>query len=314
MVEYYPEANRFADEQLKIFWTHDEVNVEKDVQDILTNMTEAEKHGVITTLKLFTLYESFAGRDYWSTRFQSIFPRPELCAMASVFSMFELAVHARFYNKINEVLNLNTDEFYNSYTKDETLSARLSRVDELVNDKDPLVSIGAFSMVEGAILYSSFAFLKHFQSQGKNKLLNINRGIAFSVRDENLHSLGGAWSFKKLKEEKNISAEDDKILHDKLISVANELYEHECRIIDMVFEKGSIEGITPKQLKHFVESRLNECLKNLGYAKLFDVKYNPISEWFYDGINGFSYNDFFSGQGNQYQRDWDETAFIWSKE
>jgi len=43
----------FAEQQLKVFWTAEEISVEKDIQDILSNFSEAEKHAVITTLKLF---------------------------------------------------------------------------------------------------------------------------------------------------------------------------------------------------------------------------------------------------------------------
>lgn len=310
----YPEAVEFTNKQLKIFWLPDEIKVEKDIQDILVNMTETEKHGVITTLKLFSLYELKAGAEYWGNRFMKSFKRPEFLRMGSTFAMFELAVHKPFYNKINEALHLDTDEFYTSYVEDETLKARMEFIDEIVSSKDELLSLGGFSMVEGAILYSSFAFLKHFQSQGKNKLLNIVRGINFSVRDENLHSVGGAWVFRKLIEESNYSEEYLAEIKQKLIDMANRLYEHECRIIDMIFEKGSIDGITPTQMKHFVESRINECMKQLGYEKMFEVKYNPIAEWFYKAINDYTFNDFFSGVGNQYHRNWDSTAFTWQEE
>lgn len=314
-VVHYPEAIEFADKQLSVFWLHNEVKVEKDVQDILVNMTPAEKHGVITTLKLFTKYEMIAGDEYWTGRFKESFPRPELARMAATFGMFELAVHMPFYNKINELLHLNTDAFYESYIEDETLAARMKFIDEVVNDPNDLISLGAFSMVEGAILYSSFAFLKHFQSQGKNKLTNIVRGINFSVRDENIHAQAGAWAFKKLKEERGIAdgSPEDIMLELALEIMAGQLYQHECRIVDMIFEEGTITGITSKQMKHFVESRINECFKNLGYSKKYDVKYNPIADWFYDGINGYSFNDFFSGIGNQYHRDWDSTAFTWGE-
>src|SRR3546814_9244700 len=67
-------------------------------------------------------------------------------------------------------------------------------IDSLVNQHDDLVSLGCFSLIEGAVLYSSFAFLKHFQTRGKNKLLNVVRGINFSVRDENLHCVAGSRS------------------------------------------------------------------------------------------------------------------------
>lgn len=301
----------FAEQQLKVFWTADEVKVEKDIQDVLVNFTEAEKHAVITTLKLFSIYETHAGDEYWGERFKKIFDGAEFHRMASVFAMFELAVHAPFYNKINQLLHIDTPEFYLSYLEDPVLKARVEHIGKLISDPDDLVSLASFSLVEGGILYSNFAFLKHYQSQGKNKLMNVVRGINFSVRDENIHSVAGAWSFKYLKGLRNLSTEQEVELEQKIRCVVRLIYEHECQIIAKLFEKGDIRGITAHQLECFVQSRLNECLKELGYKKEYEVKYNPISEWFYDGINKFQFNDFFSGQGREYNRNWDQSGFVW---
>lgn len=315
-----PEPVEFADQQLKVFWLPDEIKVEKDVQDVLVNFTEAEKHAVITTLKLFSIYETHAGSEYWGGRFKDMFDSAEFHRMASVFSMFELAVHAPFYNKINQLLHIDTPEFYMSYLDNEVLKSRVAHIGEIIDHPDDLISLAAFSMVEGVILYSSFAFLKHYQSQGKNKLMNIVRGINFSVRDENMHSQGGAWAFKyKLEQFKaTVSPEVFEAhmmaLDSQIRLVAKKIYEHECQIIAMLFEKGDIKGITAHQLENFVQSRVNECLKALGLVKEYDVKYNPISEWFYKGINDYTFNDFFSGMGNQYHRNWDSSAFVWNKE
>ena len=71
----YPQAIAFAETQESIFWTATEFNVEKDIQDIRVNMSEAEAQGVLTTLKLFTLYELVAGRDYWLGRVMRRFPQ-----------------------------------------------------------------------------------------------------------------------------------------------------------------------------------------------------------------------------------------------
>lgn len=311
IVEVFKEPTEAATKQLHIFWLPDEIKVEKDIQSIKVDMTEAERHGVITTLKLFSMYEMKAGTEYWGNRYRQIFKGPEFERVASVFSMFELAVHKPFYQKINELLALDEDSFYDSYVNDPILKSRMDFIDEIVDNEDDAVSLGGFSMVEGVILYSSFSYLKHFQSKGKNKLLNVVRGINFSVRDENLHSEYGAWSFKKYIEAKGYSDEQKNAIYEKLISLAHKLYEHECRIIDMIFEKGEISGITSVQMKHFVQSRINLVLKQLGIEKIFDVTYNPISDWFYDGINGYQFNDFFSGIGNQYNRNWDESGFAW---
>lgn len=314
-VTHYQDAIKFSEQAEQIFWTANEINVEKDKQDMLVNMTEAERHGVITTLKLFTLYELVAGNEYWLGRVKDMFPRPEIQRMCSIFGMYELNVHAPFYNKLNQVLGLDNDEFYLSYVNDPILADRISFIDSLVSDRDRLVSLGCFSLVEGAVLYSSFAFLKHFQAQGKNKLLNVVRGINFSLRDENLHAMAGAWLYRSLRDE---MLQDDPTYRvaienasERILRAARAIYEHEARIVDMTFEKGEIEGITSEQMKKFVQSRINLCLSQLGLPQIFEVVNDNISSWFYDSINSTSFNDFFTGVGNSYNRNWDQGGFTW---
>ena len=119
---------------------------------------------------------------------------------------------------------------------------------------------------------------------------------------------------KEKKEAGLISEDYEKSLENKIKEMANIVFEHEKIIIGKIFSKGKIEGITDVQLEHFVQSRINLCLRNLGYSNLFKVEYNPIAEWFYKGINGYQQQDFFSSQGNQYGRNWNEKSFIWSGE
>lgn len=307
----YPEAIEFAAKQNSVFWLADEVKVEKDKQDLLVNMTPAEAHGVNTVSKLFTKYELFVGEEYWGEVIAKRYPRPEIQRMANAFAFFELNVHAPFYAKLDQELGLATDEFYSSYTNDPVLADRMDFIDGILTSYNEPLALAGFSMIEGAVLYSSFAFLKHFQSNGKNKMLNLVRGINFSVRDENLHAMAGAWLFKTVLDETKPSVEELAALEAEVKIVAQKIYEHECRIIDMIFEKGDIEGITAETMKAFVRSRLNICLVNLGYAPIFEVGDNPIAEWFYKGINDFQFNDFFSGMGNQYNRNWNKAGFIW---
>jgi len=310
----YQEACEFTNQQASVFWPHFEVKVHKDKQDILVNMTEAERHGTITTLKLFTKYEQIIGDEFWLGFVFNKFPRPaDIQPMAAMFGAMELAVHGKFYSTLNEELGLATDDFYNEYLEDEDLKARVEFLEGTLGTKDDLHALGCFTFAEGAILYSSFAFLKHFQSQGKNKLLNVVSGINFSARDENLHSEAAAWLFRTLLQEQKDSGIVDSVYEDQLkkdiYEAAETVMLHEKTIIKKIFEKGRIEGITDTQLEYFAQSRINLCLRNLGYENLYKVDYNPVADWFYKGINGYSMIDFFNSQGNQYQRDWDSEGF-----
>jgi len=311
----YPEAVKFAETQMEVYWLPTEINLEKDVQDVRVNLTDAERHGVVTTLKLFTLYELLVGNEYWGGRVKRAFPRPDIEFMATTFGFVEIGIHARFYNRLNEVMMLDTDEFYESYVDDPDLKARMDFVTEVLTDDNLPVALGAFSMLEGAVLYSSFAFLKHFQSQGKNKLKNVCSGINFSVRDENLHALAGSWLYNTLMSEMEALGQlPAEKLHEITVSlegVAQLVYEHEERIIDMIFENGPIEGLEPEDMKTFVKSRINLCMRNLNLEEPFEVTSNPVADWFYKGINSYQFHDMFAGVGSEYNRNVSADGFEW---
>lgn len=312
-IDEYPEFSALADAQIKIFWPWNEIKVGKDKQDLLIGMTKPENHGTITTLKLFTKYELFVGNEQWGNRIAKAYPQVGVQRMAAAFAHVELNSHAPFYNEINKELGLATNEFYTSYTQDPVLAARMAFIDNLVSDSDDELSTAVFSIVEGGVLYSAFAFLKHFQSQGKNKAQNIVRGINMSARDENLHAIGGAGLVKTALQEQQRTQYELDIFHQAVKEAAEQVYEHECQIIDKIFEEGKMDGITDIQLKHFVQSRINICLDNLGIKRNYEVKYNPIADWFYTGINNYQMNDFFQGVGREYQRDWVKDKFVWVK-
>lgn len=312
-IDNYPQFSKLADDQIKIFWPWNEINVAKDKQDLLVGMTDAEKHGTISTLKLFTKYELFVGNEHWGSRISKAYPHVGVQRMASAFAHVELNSHAPFYNEINRELGLSNYEFYTEYLNDPVLSARMKFIGEIINSKDDELSTAVFSIVEGAVLYSAFAFLKHFQSQGKNKVQNVNRGINMSARDENLHAIGGSGIVRVALQEQERTVQEMLEFSQAVKEAAESIYLHECQIIDKIFEHGKIDGITDLQLKRFVQSRINLCLDYLGIERNYVVEYNPIAEWFYKGVNDYQMNDFFQGVGREYQRDWTKTKFTWKK-
>lgn len=131
----------------------------------------------------------------------------------------------------------------------------------------------------------------------------------------NCHSNAGAWLFRTLANEVidsgSISFEELQQLQTELEETAKVILEHETTIISKIFEKGTIKGISDKQLINFVESRLDICLKNLGYKSIFKPNYNPIAEWFYKDVESSVLHDFFSSQGSDYNRAWIESKFKW---
>lgn len=182
--EDYPQAVKAAEEQESIIWFARELGVEKDVGDIRTQCTAGERHGITTTLKLFTNYElSLGGDEFWGGKIGKMFPRPDIQRMAATFAYIELGVHTPFYDLINESLNIATDEFYLSWKEVPELVSRMEFVDHFANSKDPLLTTAAFTFLEGVVLFSNFAFLKSFGSGGFNLIPHITAGIDASAKD-----------------------------------------------------------------------------------------------------------------------------------
>ncbi len=310
-VVQYPWALKAAETQQDILWTPKEIDVSKDVQDIKVNMTPSESFAVTYMLRLFTLYEKLAGTSYWGRRIMDLYKKPACIErMAMTFAFTEEAVHAPFYNNLNAALNLDTEEFYESYKEDTVLSARMAFIGSMISHEDPVVSHAVFSMVEGSILYSSFAFFLHFQSAGKNKLKNVCSGIKFSVRDENLHSEAGAALTKTYLQE--YQGGNYTYLQEVAIKqAAKEIVTHEDAILERAIPDDDIEGISVQALKTFVRHRVNLCLQQVGLEPMFDESNNVIKDWFYDGINSVQLHDFFVGVGNEYNRNWSEKKFVW---
>lgn len=302
----YPQAVALAEEQNKILWFSSEIKVDKDVQSIRTEMTDAEKHGVLTTLKLFTKYELLIGDDYWQQLGSHIKKPACIGRMASTYQFVEKAIHAPFYNQINEALGLANESFYSEYVNDPVLADRIAFLEEYSNIEKHGVDnfLTVLALTEGVVLYSSFAYLKHFQSNGKNKIGSIVAGINFSVRDESLHSAASAWMYRQLRDEGGVSNDD------MVPQLAQAVREHEHMIVDKIFERGSIEGITATQMKNFVDSRVDLVLRQLGFKPMYNPSHNPVAEWFYKSINDYVANDFFVRTGREYTRGRNEEEFV----
>lgn len=282
----------FEKQQLDFNWRADEMLVEQDKHAVLTDTTPAEKHALLTILKTFTHYEVRAGGDYWLGRVLNTFAPLEIKRMATMFGFMETCVHAPFYDTVNKVMFVNDAAFYNEYLKDPVLAEHMAFVDEAATGNDLLLSLATFSMIEGAALYSAFAVLKAFRSNGYNKMPAIANGVNFSERDEALHSAGGAWLYHVTRKYGK-QAQGSNWLEDKLYPAVRKLVAHEDHIINLVFEHGEFCGVNKIDMQTWVRERVNHCLKQLHLPRMYDINRSQISGWFEQSTQGLTLVDFF---------------------
>jgi ribonucleoside-diphosphate reductase beta chain len=193
----YQQAFDYYKNQHRVHWLADEVPLASDINDWKLKLTESEKNLIGNILKSFAQTEVHVN-DYWSTNVSAWFPKPEIQAMARAFADYE-SIHAEAYARLNEELGLDN---FQAFMEDKEAKAKIDHLIETVGDtlEDKALSLAIFSaFTEGVNLFSSFAVLMSFQL--RNLMKGTGQIVAWSVRDESLHSQAGCWLFNTLLKE-----------------------------------------------------------------------------------------------------------------
>jgi len=286
--------------QAQAFWLHTEISMSSDIKDWNEKLTVSEKHLVGNILLGFAQTEC-AVSDYWTQNVTRWFPKHEIKQMAMMFGSQE-TIHAVAYSYLNETLGL--DDF-KAFMHE---PATAKRFDNLIayegkHAQGIAKSLAVFSaFAEGVSLYSAFAVLYSFQL--RNLLKGIGQQMKWSVRDESLHSKMGCHLFRQMCEEDPTLLSD---CREDIITAAALMVKLEHDYIDKMFEMGDIEGISARDLKHFLRKRTNEKLVELGYLDLGNYfSYNEDNaknlDWFYHLTGGHTHTDFFAIRSTDYSK------------
>lgn len=304
----YEQAYKYWELQQQSHWLHTEIAMAGDINDWKMNLTEGEKNVVGQILKGFTQSEVFI-QEYWSQMVAKWFKKPEIQMMAATFSAFE-SIHAVSYAYLNQSLGL---EDFSAFLHEPTAKAKIDRLMETKGKTKAEIarSLAIFSAFnEGVNLFSSFAILLNFSRT--NKMKGLGQIIAFSIKDESLHSEAGCWLFRTLIQEYPDIWTDE--LKKDIYDAARETVLLEDAFIEKAFELGEIEGLTVKDLKAFIRHRTNTKLNDLGLKKHYkniDKEALERMAWFDIMSAGVSHADFFASRVTDYAKGTKDWKSIW---
>jgi len=299
----YPEAKELMQQQQDIMWTEPEIPVSNDLQDYKQNMSPAQFKLASTTLDLFVETEQEVG-EVWNV-IASWFPHSEIEGAAIMIAAMEKSVHAFFYQKMSDVMNIPPEVTAANQEQITVIRNKLAFLKNITANlgANKALSLATVAGIEQVMLFGSFAMLKTFNSNGNNLIPNTITGVNFVVQDETLHGLFSAYlhnTYIAEHDEFDIASH-----HSVVVSVIEEIVYHEIQVIKYVFQGvDKINDTTASDLIIFVKSRADEVLQQLGINPVFHIKINPIGEWFYKGIKAIKMHDFFVSGTNQYRRNW----------
>lgn len=295
----YEQAYKYWELQQQSHWLHTEISMASDINDWKLNLTESERQVVGHILKGFTQSEVFI-QEYWSQMVCKWFKKPEIQMMSASFANME-SIHAVAYAYLNQSLGL---EDFSAFLHEPTAKAKIDRLMSTKGKTKAEIarSLAIFSAFnEGVNLFSSFAVLLNFSRF--NKMKGLGQIIAFSIKDESLHSEAGCWLFRTMISEYPEIWTDE--LKKDIYDAARHTIELEDDFIDKAFECGHIDGITPEDLKAFIRHRANTKLVDLGLKSNWkNVNKEALERmgWFDVLSAGVSQQDFFAGRVSDYSK------------
>jgi len=293
----YPWAYRAWKTQQSMHWLPDEVPLADDVKDWNSKLSKEEKNLLTHIFRFFTQAD-IEVNDCYMTKYASVFKPVEVKMMLSAFSNME-TIHIDAYSHLLDTVGMPEVE-YSTFMKYKEMKDKYDYLHTFHTDTDfntavTMATFGAFT--EGLSLFASFAMLLNFPRA--NKMKGMGQIITWSIRDETLHCENIIKLFKTfVKEHKEI---DKDKLHEAIIKSAEAIVTQEDAFIDLAFEMGGIEGMTPDDIKQYIRYIADRRLLQLGYRTHFKVKKNPLV-WLEELLNGTEHGNFFETRVTEYSK------------
>jgi ribonucleoside-diphosphate reductase beta chain len=133
------------------------------------------------------------------------------------------------------------------------------------------------------------------------------------VRDESLHCEGIVKLYHAFRKETNCVT---KQVADDIIDNCKTVVTMEDRFIDLAFEMGPIEGMTPDDIKQYIRFVADWRLRQLELPEVYGVKENPLP-WLQVLLSGVEHANFFEARATEYSKAatrgrWDGNEGVWA--
>ena len=123
--------------------------------------------------------------------------------------------------------------------------------------------------------------------------------VTWSIVDETMHAENMMKLFKTYIQENNEIWNDE--LKSSIYAIAERMVELEDKFIDLAFNMGPMEGLTPEEVKQYIRYIADRRLIGLGMKGIFKVKRNPLP-WVESMINAPTHTNFFENRATDYAK------------
>jgi ribonucleoside-diphosphate reductase beta chain len=308
----YPWAYEFWKRQQQVHWMPEEVPLGEDCKDWAARLNDGERNLLTQIFRFFT-QSDIEVNDNYMERYSRVFKPTEVKMMMSAFSNME-TVHVAAYALLLETIGMPESEFsaFLDYAamKDKHDYMQTFGIETHADIARTLAMFGAFT--EGLQLFASFAMLMNFPRF--NKMKGMGQIVSWSVRDESLHCEGMVKLYHAFAKETGCVTKD---VAEDIIENCRTVVMMEDKFIDLAFEAGDVQGMTPDDIKRYIRFIADWRLRQLDLPELYGIKENPLP-WLQSLLSGVEHANFFEARSTEYSKaatrgQWQGADGVWSE-
>jgi ribonucleoside-diphosphate reductase beta chain len=292
----YPWAYEFWKIQQQVHWMPEEVPLGEDCKDWAVKLSDRERNLLTQIFRFFTQSDVEVGANYMEN-YMPLFKPVEVRMMLSAFSNME-TIHIAAYALLLETIGMPETEF-SAFMEYEEMAAKHDYLGRFgcETERDILTSMAVFGgFTEGLQLFASFAMLMNFPRF--NKMKGMGQIVSWSVRDESLHCEGMMKLFHSFAEETGALT---KAVRDDIADCCQTVVKLEDKFIDLAFEAGEVEGMTPDDIKAYIRYIADWRMGQLKLDPIYGMKEHPIP-WLTEILNGVEHANFFEARATEYSK------------
>jgi ribonucleoside-diphosphate reductase beta chain len=292
----YPWAYDFWKRQQQVHWMPEEVPLGEDLKDWATKLNDKERNLLTQIFRFFTQSDVEVNDNYME-RYARVFKPTEVKMMLAAFSNME-TIHIAAYALLLETIGMPDSEFtafleFQAMRDKHDYMQRFG-VETNADIARTLAMFGGFT--EGLQLFASFAMLMNFPRH--NKMKGMGQIVSWSVRDESLHCEGIVKLYHAFNAETGAVT---KSVGDDIIDCCKTVVGLEDKFIDLAFEAGEIEGMTPDDIKKYIRFIADWRLRQLQLPEVYGAKENPLP-WLQSMLSGVEHANFFEARSTEYSK------------
>ena len=223
--------------------------------------------------------------------------------MLAQFAAME-SLHAHANSLLLDTVGMPEVE-YQAFKDYEAMAAKHDYISsfDVNNEADVAKALAVFSaFTEGLQLFSTFAILMNFARgdlPSGARMRGMTQIVTWSIRDESLHVESMSRLFRiYIAERPHLWTEE---LKQELHGICLKMVELEDNFIDLAFEQGGIEGLTPADVKLYIRYIADRRLDGIGLEPIFHIAKNPLG-WLDYVLNGVEHANFFETRATEYSK------------